>query len=180
MGAASGPVSFIKVFNTATDVIKQGGTRRGANMGVLRVDHPDIEEFVTVKNDPAELTNFNLSVAVTDAFMAACREDGAFALVNPRNAHQARKVRALALLDLIAGLRLIRSEPGLVFLDTINRANPTPHVGSVGPRRPCRAAPPALRILLPRFHQSREVRERRGCGPGKTGKPRTPRSAVPR
>ncbi|HNT44181.1 MAG TPA: ribonucleotide reductase N-terminal alpha domain-containing protein, partial [Syntrophorhabdaceae bacterium] len=92
MGAASGPVSFIKVFNTATDVIKQGGTRRGANMGVLRVDHPDIEEFVTVKNDPAELTNFNLSVAVTDAFMAACREDGAFALVDPRNAHQARKV----------------------------------------------------------------------------------------
>ncbi len=141
MGAASGPVSFIKVFNTATDVIKQGGTRRGANMGVLRVDHPDIEEFVTVKNDPAELTNFNLSVAVTDAFMAACREDGAFALVNPRNAHQARKVRALALLDLIARCAWESGEPGLVFLDTINRANPTPHVGSIEATNPCGEQP---------------------------------------
>lgn len=141
MGAASGPVSFIKVFNTATDVIKQGGTRRGANMGVLRVDHPDIEEFVTVKNDPAELTNFNLSVAVTDAFMAACREDGAFALVNPRNAHQVRKVRALALLDLIARCAWESGEPGLVFLDTINRANPTPHVGSIEATNPCGEQP---------------------------------------
>ena len=84
MGAASGPVSFIKVFNMATEVIKQGGTRRGANMGVLRVDHPDIEEFLSIKRNPLELTNFNLSVAVSDAFMEACEKDTPFGLINPR------------------------------------------------------------------------------------------------
>ncbi len=141
MGAASGPVSFIRVFNMATEVIKQGGTRRGANMGILRVDHPDIEEFVAIKNDPAELTNFNLSVAVTDAFMTACREDGTFALVNPRNGREVRRVRALPLLDLIARCAWQSGEPGLVFLDTINRANPTPQAGAIEATNPCGEQP---------------------------------------
>jgi len=141
MGAASGPISFIRVFNMATEVIKQGGTRRGANMGILRVDHPDIEEFVTVKNDPRELNNFNLSVAVTDAFIAACREDGPFSLVNPRNGREARKIRALSLLDLIARSAWGSGEPGLVFLDTINRSNPTPHAGAIEATNPCGEQP---------------------------------------
>ncbi|OPY02210.1 MAG: Ribonucleoside-diphosphate reductase NrdZ [Syntrophorhabdus sp. PtaB.Bin047] len=141
MGAASGPVSFIRVFNMATEVIKQGGTRRGANMGILRVDHPDIEEFVAIKKNPGELNNFNLSVAVTDSFMTACREDGAFALVNPRNGREVRKVQALTLLDLIARCAWESGEPGLVFLDTINRANPTPHVGVIEATNPCGEQP---------------------------------------
>jgi len=141
MGAASGPVSFIRVFNMATEVIKQGGTRRGANMGILRVDHPDIEEFVAIKKNPGELNNFNLSVAVTDSFMTACREDGAFALVNPRNGREVRRVQALTLLDLIARCAWESGEPGLVFLDTINRANPTPHVGVIEATNPCGEQP---------------------------------------
>jgi len=141
MGAASGPVSFIRVFNMATEVIKQGGTSRGANMGILRVDHPDIEEFVAIKKNPGELNNFNLSVAVTDSFMTACREDGAFALVNPRNGREVRRVQALTLLDLIARCAWESGEPGLVFLDTINRANPTPHVGVIEATNPCGEQP---------------------------------------
>ncbi|MBP7528378.1 MAG: hypothetical protein KA801_10655, partial [Syntrophorhabdaceae bacterium] len=141
MGAASGPVSFIRVFNMATEVIKQGGTRRGANMGILRVDHPDIEEFVTIKNNPAELTNFNLSVAVTDAFVEACRKDGAFSLVNPRNTGQVRTIRAMDLLDLVARSAWGSGEPGVIFLDTINRSNPTPHLGAIEATNPCGEQP---------------------------------------
>ncbi len=141
MGAASGPVSFIRVFNMATEVIKQGGTRRGANMGILRVDHPDIEEFVTIKNNPSELTNFNLSVAVTDDFVEACRKDGLFSLVNPRNAGQIRTIPAMDLLDLIARSSWESGEPGVIFLDTINRSNPTPHLGAIEATNPCGEQP---------------------------------------
>jgi ribonucleoside-diphosphate reductase alpha chain len=102
MGVASGPVSFIKIFNVATDVIKQGGSRRGANMGILRIDHPDIEEFITIKNDPGELVNFNLSVALTDEFMAAWEKDIHFDFINPRTKKQVKRVRARDLLELIA------------------------------------------------------------------------------
>jgi len=141
MGAASGPVSFIRVFNMATEVIKQGGTRRGANMGILRVDHPDIEEFVTIKNDPGELTNFNLSVAVTDEFFRSCLKDGPCALVNPRNNEAVREIRALDLLDLIAQCAFRSGEPGLLFIDTINRSNPTPHLGPIEATNPCGEQP---------------------------------------
>jgi ribonucleoside-diphosphate reductase alpha chain len=137
MGVASGPVSFIKVFNMATDVIKQGGTRRGANMGILRIDHPDIEEFVTIKHDPAELFNFNLSVAITDSFMQAYNADSDFALVNPRTKQAAKKVRARDLLRLIAESAWASGDPGVIFIDTINRANPTPHVGEIEATNPC-------------------------------------------
>lgn len=141
MGAASGPVSFIRVFNMATEVIKQGGTRRGANMGILRVDHPDIEEFVTVKNDPAELSNFNLSVAVTDAFMGACERGEEFPLVNPRTGRAVRQTPAREILNLIAHSAWLSGEPGLIFIDTVNSANPTPHIGTIEATNPCGEQP---------------------------------------
>jgi len=141
MGAASGPVSFIRVFNMATEVIKQGGTRRGANMGILRVDHPDIEEFISVKKNPQELTNFNLSVAVTDAFIEACKKDDLFGLINPRTGRQTRTVLARQLLKLIAESAWASGEPGIIFIDVINRANPTPQVGEMEATNPCGEQP---------------------------------------
>ncbi|NLW34108.1 adenosylcobalamin-dependent ribonucleoside-diphosphate reductase [Syntrophorhabdus aromaticivorans] len=141
MGVASGPVSFIKIFNTATEVIKQGGTRRGANMGILRIDHPDIEEFVTVKKDPKELRNFNLSVAVTDAFMEAYQGDTDFPLVNPRTQQTVKKVRARDLFGLIAEAAWTSGEPGVLFIDTVNRHNPTPRIGDIEATNPCAEQP---------------------------------------
>ena len=141
MGVASGPVSFIKIFNVATDVVKQGGTRRGANMGILRIDHPDIEEFITIKHDPEELVNFNLSVAVTDEFMAAYEKDGIFSLVNPRTQKQIKKVSARNLFQLIARSAWESGEPGVIFIDTINKLNPTPHVGAIEATNPCGEQP---------------------------------------
>jgi ribonucleoside-diphosphate reductase alpha chain len=141
MGAASGPVSFIRVFNMATEVIKQGGTRRGANMGILRIDHPDIEEFITVKKDPRELNNFNLSVAVTDTFMDACIKDGEFSLINPRTGKPVKTVKAQRLFRLIAEAAWASGEPGILFIDTINRANPTPDMGEIEAVNPCGEQP---------------------------------------
>jgi len=141
MGAASGPVSFIRVINCSTEVMKQGGTRRGANMGILRIDHPDVEEFVTVKRDPAELTNFNLSVAITDEFMEAWAHGGMFPLVNPRTKREVRKVRARDLLRLIAESAWASGDPGVIFIDTINRANPTPRIGEIEATNPCGEQP---------------------------------------
>jgi ribonucleoside-diphosphate reductase alpha chain len=141
MGAASGPVSFIKVFNVATEVIKQGGTRRGANMGVLRIDHPDIEEFLSIKYSPTELTNFNLSVAVSNAFMEACAKDGPFGLINPRTKKKVTEVPARNLLRLIAESACATGEPGIIFIDTINRANPTPDIGEIEATNPCGEMP---------------------------------------
>lgn len=129
-GAASGPVSFMRVFNAATEAIKQGGTRRGANMGVLRIDHPDIISFITVKENPAEFVNFNLSVAVTDAFMEALEKGWDYELINPRTKKVAGKKNAKEVFDLIVECAWKSGEPGVLFIDRINKANPTPGSGS--------------------------------------------------
>jgi ribonucleoside-diphosphate reductase alpha chain len=140
-GVASGPVSFMEVFNKATDVIKQGGTRRGANMGVLRIDHPDIEEFIAVKRDLGRLTCFNLSVGVTDLFMDAVRSGRDFELINPRHGTAARTARAAEIFDLLVRCAWEDGEPGILFLDEISRHNPTPHLGTMEATNPCGEQP---------------------------------------
>lgn len=140
-GVASGPISFMNIFDVATETIKQGGTRRGANMGILRVDHPDIEKFITCKSDTKRLTNFNISVGLTDAFMEAVSEDRLFPLINPRTGCEVRQVRAAALFDLIVQNAWATGEPGIIFLDAVNRDNTVAHLGEVEATNPCGEQP---------------------------------------
>ncbi len=140
-GIASGPVSFMKIYNTATDVIKQGGARRGANMGILRVDHPDILDFVRAKTEKAELENFNISVSITDAFMEALKKDEEYELINPRTGNPVRKIKAKEVFDEIVKCAWQTGDPGVIFIDRINRANPTPHIGQIESTNPCGEQP---------------------------------------
>jgi ribonucleoside-diphosphate reductase alpha chain len=140
-GVASGPVSFMKVFDAATEQIKQGGRRRGANMAVLDASHPDIEAFVTVKSEADTLRNFNLSVATDAAFWAAHGAGEPYDLVNPRTGEVVRRGSPDGLLDLIAEMAWETGDPGLLFLDTINEANPTPELGRIEATNPCGEVP---------------------------------------
>lgn len=140
-GVASGPVSFMRIFDTATETIKQGGTRRGANMAILRVDHPDIEEFIDCKRDFKSVTNFNISVGITDEFMEAVRSDRVFELRDPGDGNPVRSVRSTDLFDRMVQAAWECGDPGLVFLDRINQFNPTPQVGPMESTNPCGEQP---------------------------------------
>jgi ribonucleoside-diphosphate reductase alpha chain len=140
-GMASGPVSFMRVFNMATDVIKQGGTRRGANMGVLGVDHPDIMEFINIKKNLKEMENFNLSVGITKAFMEALAKDDEYDLINPRTKQSIQRLKAKEVLEAIVSAAWETGDPGILFLDRINGANPTPELGEIESTNPCGEVP---------------------------------------
>ena len=140
-GVASGPVSFMKIFNTATEQVKQGGTRRGANMAILRVDHPDIMEFITCKKDNRELTNFNISVGVTDAFMEAVNAEKSYDLVDPREHKKVEELDAGGVYQALVYHAWESGDPGVVFLDRVNRDNPTPALGEIESTNPCGEQP---------------------------------------
>ena len=140
-GVASGPVSFMKIFNTATEQVKQGGTRRGANMAILKVDHPDIKEFISSKRKNRELNNFNISVGVTDEFMRAAAKSADYELIDPREQTAVGKLNAREIYDTLVNQAWKNGDPGIIFLDRINRDNPTPALGEIESTNPCGEQP---------------------------------------
>lgn len=140
-GVASGPISFMKVFNASTEAVKQGGTRRGANMGILRVDHPDIMDFIACKNDLTKMTNFNISVGLTNKFMQAVKADKKYDLIDPHSKKKTGSLRAKEVYDTIVEMAWTSGEPGIVFLDRINKDNPVPAAGEIESTNPCGEQP---------------------------------------